>query len=361
VLALDSVGLPAFFDVARRGGLVFPDNPNYGLAVTLGGADARLIDLTGAYATLANAGVQLTPTLITRVEDNNGLVLWDAQTSRKPRQAYTPEHAYLITHMLADNDARIKTFGANSVLRTARPAAVKTGTTNDTRDNLAVGYTPDLVVGVWAGNTDNTPMRNVSGVEGAAPIWRQIIDTALRGKPALQFARPAGIIEAEVCVDGGQMPSENCPANRRVKEIFKVDQGPLPANEWVERAVRAGDPRAGTPPPATAAPAPTTVVNQPNEIIITSPPDGGVMARQVFGIRGIVNPPGFERYQVEWGVGDSPGEWKWISGPHLSPVIDDQMSQWSTEGLPAGRYTIRVTAFTSGGRQVYGYSRFEVR
>lgn len=352
VLALDNIGLPAFFDITHRAGINFPPNPQYGLAVTLGGAETRLLDLTGGYAALANGGNFMTPTLISRIETNDGKVLFDIH-NEKPIPVFTPQHAYLITSILSDNSARSKSFGPNSVLNTTRPTAVKTGTTNDTRDNLTIGYTPDLVVGVWAGNTDNTAMKNVTGVEGAAPIWRQIIDNTLKGKPAQPFLRPPGLIEAEICLDGGHIPSDACPTDRRAKEIFKQDQGPLASDENLERGVRAGDPNYASVQPALDA-------TPSSEVKISNPPNGGTLGRALLSIRGVVNPPGFERYQVEWGVGDSPAEWKWISGPHLSPVTGDQITQWSTEGLPNGHYTIRVTA-TAGGVQLFGYSRFEVK
>jgi penicillin-binding protein 1C len=347
VATLDSVGLPDFLKMTQRVGINFPPNDQYGLAITLGGAEARLLDMTGAFAVLANAGNYISPTLISRVETTDGKVLFD-RTQIKARQVIAPEHAYLMTSILSDNNARIKTFGANSVLKLSRPAAVKTGTTNDTRDNLAIGYTPDLVVGVWAGNTDNTPMKNVSGVEGAAPIWAQVVETALKGKPALDFVRPPNVVEVEICTDGGHEPSASCPPDHRRKELFKSDQRPLPPDEALEASVRAGDPN--RPPPV-----PTS-----NAIVIMQPANGAVVDHNaVLSIRGVVNPPGFDSYQVEWGEGENPNDWRWISGPHRSPVINDQLSQWTPPSAP-GRYSIRVTVFTTQGA-LTGITRFDVR
>lgn len=95
------------------------------------------------------------------------------------------------------------------------------------------------------------------------------------------------------------------------------------------------------------------------DILITHPSLGEPIARGLLSIRGTVNPPGFQQYVVEYGEGDNPGEWKWISGPHLAPVVDGQLTEWGIEGLPAGRYTIRVTASTANGLLV-GYARFDV-
>ena len=94
---------------------------------------------------------------------------------RKGEQIISPEHSYLITSILSDNQARSWMFGSNSVLNLPFPVAAKTGTTNDFRDNWTLGYTPDLVTGVWVGNADYTPMVNTTGVSGAAPIWSQFM------------------------------------------------------------------------------------------------------------------------------------------------------------------------------------------
>ncbi|MCS6849171.1 MAG: PBP1A family penicillin-binding protein [Anaerolineae bacterium] len=350
VETLDFVTVPGFLEMAQRVGLNFPPNPAYGLAITLGGAEARLLDLTAAYAVLANGGVRLPPIAITRVESADGRLLRDYRQTQG-QQVVRPEHAWLITSMLSDNAARAKTFGLNSPLRLSRPAAAKTGTTNDFRDNLTVGYTPDLVVGVWVGNSDNSPMRGVSGITGAAPIWKQIMEEALAGKPATDFTPPPGVVAVEICEYGGHVPSPNCP--RRRIEYFSADQLPLPPDENVERAVQAGDPDLlNNPQPPIANP-------QSPDILITSPSLGEPVARGLLSIRGTVNPPGFQQYVVEYGEGENPGEWKWISGPHLAPVVDGQLTAWGIEGLPAGRYTIRVTVNTANGPLV-GYARFDV-
>ncbi len=371
---LNFVGVPEFLAYTKKFGINFPENPAYGLAITLGGAEARLIDMTGAYAVLANNGLRVPPTAIRKVESADGTFVCDylqqAAVSGQPsavshqpaanaveivcsppkrEQVVSADHAYLITNILSDNGARAKSFGPNSVLKLSRPAAVKTGTTNDYRDNLTLGYTPDLVVGVWVGNSDNSEMLGSTGVTGAAPIWAEIMEKALDGTPTKDFVRPAGIVEREVCALGGHEPSANCP--QKIREVFKSDRGPLPADENVEKQVAAGDP--------TVQAAQPTVQPQPTEIVISEPANGSAIARSLLSIRGVVNPPGFQQYVVEYGEGDNPGEWKWISGPHLSPVNNDQLTQWGTEGLPSGRYTIRVTAFTANG-DVVGVTRFDV-
>jgi hypothetical protein len=127
-------------------------------------------------------------------------------------------------------------FGSNSVLNLPFPAAAKTGTTNDFRDNWTMGYTPDLTVGVWVGNADYTPMQNTTGLTGAAPIWSQFMQQAiprLTSNPA-PFNRPPGIVDKVICAVSGTEPSQWCPQQR--SEIFAADQPPLPASEdlWKE-------------------------------------------------------------------------------------------------------------------------------
>jgi membrane carboxypeptidase/penicillin-binding protein PbpC len=123
--------------------------------------------------------------------------------------------AYLITDILSDEWARLPSFGEESALYIGRPAAAKTGTTTDWRDNWTVGYTPDLVTGVWVGNADSAPMLHVSGITGAGPIWRDFMVRALQDRPAQDFGRPEGLVQVEVCALSGQRPTFNCPHRRR--------------------------------------------------------------------------------------------------------------------------------------------------
>ncbi|MFQ5875047.1 MAG: penicillin-binding transpeptidase domain-containing protein, partial [Dehalococcoidia bacterium] len=198
----------------------FDEVNRFGLALTLGGGEVRLLELTAAYAAFANGGYRAEPVIITRVEDSKGQVLAvGPQRGLAHEQGKIPETApgpqvmdervaYLITDILSDNFARASTFGEGSPLRLSRPAAAKTGTTTDWRDNWTVGYTPDLVIGVWAGNADNEPMRHVSGVIGAAPIWHDVMEALHRGRPVREFVEPPGMVRMEVCADSGLPPAQ---------------------------------------------------------------------------------------------------------------------------------------------------------
>jgi membrane carboxypeptidase/penicillin-binding protein PbpC len=161
--------------------------------------------LTAAYAAFANGGYRVQPLTIARVEDSRGRILKAGEITPGPR-VLDERVAYLVTDILSDNFARAPAFGEGSALRLSRPAAAKTGTTTDWRDNWTVGYTPDLVVGVWVGNADNEPMQYVSGVEGAAPIWHDVMETLLKGQPPREFVEPPGLVRMEVCADSGLPP-----------------------------------------------------------------------------------------------------------------------------------------------------------
>ncbi|MGC8780205.1 MAG: transglycosylase domain-containing protein [Anaerolineae bacterium] len=225
VKALDYVGVDALIELANRLGIPWersaaaqtaatddrPSQPRYGLALTLGGGEVRLLDLTAAYAAFANGGHRVVPFAISRIETLDGKVIgewgWTNPQSPFPNPpSLDPRVAYLITDILSDDVARRPAFGAGSPLEIGRPAAVKTGTTTDWRDNWTIGYTPDLVVGVWVGNADNTPMHGVSGVTGAAPIWHDFMRAILRNTPPRAFTRPDGLIRLEVCADSGLLP-----------------------------------------------------------------------------------------------------------------------------------------------------------
>ncbi len=209
VKVLDAIGLETMIDLARSLGITTFDNKNFGLALTLGGGEVRLLELTAAYGAFANGGRRLEPVAITRITDHAGRVIYELPRNLNPGPPVLDERtAYLITDILSDNYARRSTFGEGSPLRLSRPAAAKTGTTQDWRDNWTVGFTPDLMTGVWVGNADNEPMRHVSGVTGAAPIWRDLMEELHKGRPVRDFPRPNGLVERTVCADNGLLPVE---------------------------------------------------------------------------------------------------------------------------------------------------------
>src|SRR5258706_7741531 len=168
-----------------------------GLSLTLGGGEVRLIDMADAYSAFVNKGYRVDPVAILKVTDVNGKVLEDNHF-QKGKKVLSEEQAYLITSILSDNNARKDTFGLNSQLNIAN-VMVKTGTTNDKRDNWTIGGNDSAIVGVWVGNNDNSAMLNVaSGVSGASPIWRRIVQEAIKGKASVAFEKPGNITQMDV-------------------------------------------------------------------------------------------------------------------------------------------------------------------
>jgi membrane peptidoglycan carboxypeptidase len=221
-------GLVSF---AHRMGITDLNEDFYGLSLTLGGGEVKLLDLTGAFAVFANGGRRVPPVAITHIEDFEGNVIFDYETPAG-EQVIRPEHAFLMTSILSDNAARTPAFGPNSALNLPFTVAAKTGTTTDFRDNWTLGYTPDVAVGVWVGNPDFTPMVNTSGLSGAAPIWNEFMQVAVQGLAGgspTPFSRPGGIVERVVCSISGAEPSQWCPSQR--SEFFAADQLPLPSGE----------------------------------------------------------------------------------------------------------------------------------
>lgn len=215
VVALEHVGVDALIRLLTELGITTLTDPaRYDLSLTLGGGEVRLLDLTAAYGALANGGYRVEPVYILSVKDRDGNVLHEWRPSAPDDPVIDPRVAFLITDILSDNEARIPSFGPASALNIGRPAAAKTGTTTDFRDNWTVGYTPNLVVGVWVGNADNTPMVEVSGVSGAGPIWHEVMRRVLLGQPKLSFPVPDGLVRAEVCATSGLLPTVYCPKTR---------------------------------------------------------------------------------------------------------------------------------------------------
>ena len=170
-----------------------------GLSLTLGGGEVRLLELTSAYCAFVNKGYKVEPISILKVEDSNGKVLEEIEPE-KGKRVLSEGEAFLIASILSDNSARSEVFGTNSLLNVSgRTLAVKTGTTNDKRDNWTIGGNNQIMVGVWVGNNDNSPMLSVaSGVSGASPIWRKSVIEGLSGKADVPFEIPSGIITASV-------------------------------------------------------------------------------------------------------------------------------------------------------------------
>ncbi len=186
---------------------------NVGLSLVLGGREVSLMDEMTAYGVFANKGVKMEPVTILEVKDNNGKVLYKAK-KKEGQKVLSEEIAFLISHILLDNNARSDAFGPNSLLNIpGKTVSVKTGTTDEKRDNWTIGYTPSYVVGVWVGNNDNSPMNPAiaSGITGASPIWHKIMAAVLKDKKNEQPEMPKNVVAVQVDTVGGGMPTDGKP------------------------------------------------------------------------------------------------------------------------------------------------------
>lgn len=204
VKSLAIVGVDNFLELAYKMGFptLEPTEENmkrFGLSATLGGAEVHLIDTVTAYSSFANLGTKVEPVSILKVENLSGQTLYEYKPAKGP-SVITEAEAFLINHVLADNDARSLAFGPNSLLNMGKGVSVKTGTTNDQRDNWTIGWNKNVIVGTWVGNNDNSPMKHVaSGVTGASPIWRNIIKKAIdKGYVSEEWKVPEGVEQVEV-------------------------------------------------------------------------------------------------------------------------------------------------------------------
>lgn len=235
VKLLAAVGINNMIDQGQAMGITtWNDRLRFGLSLTLGGGEVLMVDLAKVYGTFATMGytVELNPLL--QVTTYEGEVLYRNTCALEnvgcPRQrTLSTLAAYMITDVLTDNVARTPAFGPRSVLYIPnQQVAVKTGTTNNLRDNWSIGYTTDRLVAVWVGNNDNTPMSYVaSGITGASPVWNKIMTLLLDEQHPHRFATPSGLLKIPVCVTTGTLPCRGCPVVR--EELFQEGTQPFQA------------------------------------------------------------------------------------------------------------------------------------
>ncbi|MBF8284566.1 MAG: penicillin-binding protein, partial [Anaerolineales bacterium] len=417
-----------FVPFAKTLGVTALTSDQYGLALTLGGGEVPLLQMVGAYGALANGGQRVFPVAIRKITDPNGKVVCeqplapaDLKTDPPPcqtppenwgRQIVSPENAFLIGDILADNTARTPAFGPSSPLLLSFPAAAKTGTTNDFRDNWTIGFTPNLVAGVWVGNADFTPMVHTTGVSGAAPIWHNFMEGALGGGKATPFSRPQGIVEATICGLSGAEPSEFCPPEEQRTELFAVDKPPLPAERdlWQKifidpytglrltaecaqyyqndrlldqqkLVVAVTDPSAqkwltddpngqawaaahNITPPILWAPTADCTMDSPHPVIsFAYPPEGATLTGGPIQILGqAAATADFDHFIIEYGLSHDPGGWGSVAGPNTNPFPETgRLADWDLNPLPDGPVTLRIIVFSKSGRSAEARVRFMVQ
>ena len=231
VKALKIAGLDSMIDQAEKMGITtFTDRTRYGLALTLGGGETKLLELTGAFSVFAAKGIYREPTPIIEVQDSSGNLVW--KPGKVEKKALDEKVAFLISDILSDDGARSAVFGAGSLLKIPNfTVAAKTGTTDDKRDNYAMGYTPSVVVGVWVGNSNNEKMNEyiASGITGASPIWHEFMVQYLKDKKDEKFEVPKDVEKMEIDELTGGLPYEDMP--KRSEWFIKSTQ-PTAKSDW---------------------------------------------------------------------------------------------------------------------------------
>lgn len=233
VKVLNSYGVDKMIEQGKKMGITTWTEPErYGLSITLGAVEVKMTDMAVVFGSIANMGMKKELTSVKKIIDSQGKVIQDIDKPRSlwaemAKQAYaadkdeieggkpvvSPFTAWQLIDILSDNEARAPEFGRRSpLLIPDRQVAVKTGTSNDFRDNWTIGFSPDYLVATWVGNNDNQPMRKIaSGITGAAPIWHEIMETMTKEKEESIFPVPEGMIEVEVCAVNGLLPCRGCP------------------------------------------------------------------------------------------------------------------------------------------------------
>lgn len=203
VKVLQEMGVGKVMQTAQKMGIntFTQSKEHYGLALALGGGEVKLIELCQAYMALANEGMSLPLKWIEKIQACNEQEKCEEIEINKSetQKVLSRETAFMITDVLKDNKARILSFGEDNVLNTNFESAVKTGTSRNFRDNWTLGYSRDYTVCVWVGNNDSSPMKEVSGITGAGPIWRRVMEAVHKEHPPKSFNMPESMERKEVC------------------------------------------------------------------------------------------------------------------------------------------------------------------
>jgi 1A family penicillin-binding protein len=268
VKALSTIGVKTFMDQATAMGIsTWHDPSHYGLSLTLGGGEVKMIDMAQAYGTLANQGVKVPLAPILKVENYRGEVLEEVSTEeRLDNLNYLNNYessgkkddlervmdrapAYLVSHIMQDNQARLPSFRRNSELVIPdQIVSAKTGTTNDLKDNWTLGFTPEVLVVTWVGNNDSKPMsRLASGVTGAAPIFNDLMSYLLQDKEPIWQEKPPDVMSGKVCANGMPPEASSEPCSVLNTDLFWSKS--IPSNSKFVKQKLWIDPNTGEPPP----------------------------------------------------------------------------------------------------------------
>jgi membrane peptidoglycan carboxypeptidase len=223
-----TVGVDAIIDTMHQLGIERDfDRSQLGLSFGIGAGEMRLIDMASAYQVIANLGVRVEPTMIYKVIDPNGKVVRD-YSKPEGKQVIDPRQAWILDDILKDNTNPQGSFVFGPWTNIGRTAALKTGTTDNLQDVLAIGWVPQRLTAIWMGNSDNSEMHGISSALGPGILWRDYMKTVVGGLPATWYDKPAGIVDRVVCVNptllggngSGVLPGPNCPASYRFTEHY---------------------------------------------------------------------------------------------------------------------------------------------
>ncbi len=373
VKTLQFVTVPGLLEMANRLGIHSLNRPDYGLALTLGGGDVTLLEMVTAYSTFASGGLRVRTTPILSVTDKAGRLVSD-QVQAPSKQVLDSRLAYLITNILSDKAARLPTFGANNALELSRPAAAKTGTTDDYRDAWTIGYTPDLVAGVWVGDPRGKPMKRVYGGLAAAPIWHDFMESALRDAPIQDFSVPDGLEVVEICPVSGGLHTDQCPPGRR--ELFVAGTAPTtpcsihthvrlcsvsgrlagdfcPSNAVVTQyfEVYPAEYRSWAESRGIAQPPSETcsVHTRAPRVELRQPVEGSVV-EGIVAVVGSARIDDMSHYEVQYGVSDNPIGWGLVAAESFA-LEDGILAAWDTRLLANGLHSLRVLAIDRHGNR----------
>ena len=396
-----ALGFLDTFRVTAEGGCSV--GAGYGPAIATGGVGVTLEEMVFGFSVFANEGVlrgqqvpagqarrpnerSIDPISILSVVDAQGVVLLDVETLRAEELVVPAAHTYLITDILSDAQAQCQTFGCGGITIPGMKAGVKTGTSEPfdpegpnagkIGETWAFGYTPDIVVGMWAGNADNSPIVNIFSTTISFRTMKDVLLAAYDGGPATAFDRPAGLVEGTVCVPSGMKPTPLC--GRTSEDLFVADSLPEEEDTWWQR-VRIDARNGLLARPAT----PSQFVRQeimlvlPDELLETEEdrktaeewaealelplaptetsnlsasvdlaamifsPSTGARLSGVVPISGRASSSGFERYRVEFGRGTSPNSWTRLIDRE-DEVESGTLAIWNVTNLPSGFYTLRL-------------------
>lgn len=393
VIMIHKVGVQNVLDTAHALGITDLNGAYYGLSLTLGTGTVKLLDMAYAFSVFANGGVmvgepvpggnfkpglrRLDPVAILKVTDSKGRVLYEYKEPQR-QEVINPQVAYLINDILSDNNARAPFFGYDSPLYIPdRPAAVKTGTTDDYHDAWTIGYTPQYVVGVWTGNTDYEATKKATGSVIAAPLWNSIITWLHEGLPVEEFEVPQGIETVAIDTASGKLPTQYSPSTKDEQFIQGTEptlpddvhipvkickaSGKLatkycPLDQVEERVFNIYAPEADDWVRSQNIPQPPVDncdIHGPAagglEVSISSPRDQMAVHGTV-PISGSASLPDMQRYWLEVGVGRDPTDWTRIGSDHNNKVDRNLLEMWDVSALD-GLYTLRLSAAGSQGVQ----------